>query len=45
MKKIFLSIIIVLVITGSVIGIHFAIQNNKKKPEIVTTSSKLINIG
>ena len=45
MKKIFLSIIIVLVITGSVIGIHFAIQSNKKKPEIVTTSSKLSNLG
>ena len=40
MKKIFLSIIIVLVITGSVIGIHFAIQSNKKNPETITTSSK-----
>ena len=31
MKKIFLSIMIVLVITGSIIGIYFAIQSNKKK--------------
>mgnify|MGYP004510983841 FL=1 len=45
MKKIFLSIMIVLVITGSIIGIHFAIQSNKKKSETITTSSKFSNLG